>query len=60
MRVVLLVWRFPITYTVVPSAAASDSRSDERAMLIHCDRGATTKTMLLRRKNGIGNWETPH
>jgi hypothetical protein len=34
---------------------ASDSRSDEEAMLIHCDRGATTKTAPFRRKNGKGN-----
>jgi hypothetical protein len=49
------VWCFLIAYTIIPSATASDSRSDEGAMLIHCNRGATTKTASFRRKNGIGN-----
>src|SRR5437773_3863674 len=34
---------------------APDSRSDEGAMLIHCDRGATTKTGPFRR-NPSGRW----
>src|ERR1700746_1941693 len=40
---------------IVASAMALDSRSDEGAMLIHCDRGATTKTGPFRR-NPSGRW----
>src|SRR5213594_2172500 len=40
----ILVSRLLNSYTVVASATAPDSRSDEGAMLFHCDRGATTKT----------------
>ena len=40
---------------IVASATAPDSRSDEGAMLIHCDRGATTKTGPFRR-NPKGRW----
>src|SRR5438876_6050986 len=39
-----LVLRLINSFTIVASAMAPDSRSDEGAMLIHCDRGATTKT----------------
>src|SRR5207249_6823698 len=39
-----LVSRLLNSYTVVASATAPGSRSDEGAMLFHCDRGATTKT----------------
>ena len=40
---------------IVASAMAQDSRSDEGAMLIHCDRVATTKTGPFRR-NPSGRW----
>ena len=43
------------SFTIVASAMAPDSRSDEGAMLIHCDRGATTKTGPFRR-NPSGRW----
>src|SRR2546427_12475429 len=51
----ILVSRLLNSYTVVASATAPDSRSDEGAMLFHCDRGATTKTGPFRR-NPKGRW----
>src|SRR5947199_6706601 len=48
-----LVLRFINSFTIVASAMAPDSRSDEGGMLIHCDRGATTKTGPFRR-NPLG------
>src|SRR5439155_9847607 len=50
-----LVLRLINSFTIVASAMAPDSRSDEGAMLIHCDRGATTKTGPFRR-NPSGRW----
>src|SRR5437870_11969398 len=50
-----LVLRLINSFTIVASAMAPDSRSDEGAMLIHCDRGATTKTEPFRR-NPSGRW----
>src|SRR5438034_10689317 len=50
-----LVSRLLNSYTIVASATAPDSRSDEGAMLFHCDRGATTKTGPFRR-NPKGRW----
>src|SRR5213083_3156181 len=43
------------SYTIVASATAPDARSDEGAMLIHCDRGATTQPGPFRR-NPKGRW----
>src|SRR5437667_10837162 len=45
----ILVSRLLNSYTIVASATAPDSRSDEGAMLLHCDRGAATKTGPFRR-----------
>jgi len=50
-----LVLRFINSFTIVASATAPDSRSDEGGMLIHCNRGATTKTEPFRR-NPEGRW----
>src|SRR5439155_13817632 len=50
-----LVSRLLNSYTIVASATAPDSRSDEGAMLFHCDGGATTKTGPFRR-NPKGRW----
>src|SRR5437899_3181841 len=50
-----LVLRLINSFTIVASAMAPDSRSDEGAMLIHCDREATTKTGPFRR-NPLGRW----
>ena len=47
--------RFIDSFTIVASTTAPDSRSDEGAMLIHCKRGATTKTGPFRR-NPEGRW----
>jgi len=52
------VLRLINSFTIVASAMAPNSRSDEGAMLIHCDRGATTKTghsaATLRADGGCG------
>src|SRR5947199_3207775 len=50
-----LVLRLINSFTIVASATAPDSRSDEGAMLIHCNRGATTKTGPFR-CNPEGRW----
>src|SRR5436309_8371179 len=54
----ILVSRLINSFTIVASATAPDSRSDEGAMLIHCDRGATTQTgpfrPTLRADGGCG------
>ena len=50
-----LVLRFINSFTIFASATAPDSRSDEGGMLIHCNRGATTKTEPFRR-NPEGRW----
>src|SRR5206468_6074775 len=51
----ILVSCFINSCTIVASATAPDCRSDEEAMLFHCDRGATRKTGPFRR-NPKGRW----
>src|SRR5262245_4653647 len=46
--------------TRVRSATVPDSRSEEEAMLIHCDRRATTKTGPFRPKAGTNLGVTCH